>query len=116
MKFKKVYLLVIILTLLGFLFNLFLRDKMVYLFYGYDLSIFETDAFESFQAVNETYLVRSILFSLTFIITFLCFVISCVAAYWRIYTRYFFTYLVIAFNLLILFIYFISFTIPRRSF
>jgi magnesium-transporting ATPase (P-type) len=116
MNFKRAYLITIIFSLLGFIFQLLFRDKIIYSLYGYDPSIIGTSAFEAFQATKETYFARNLSYVISLGITVLCFISSCIAIHRRIYLKYYFTYIVFIISLLLILLYFIASSIPKRSF
>jgi hypothetical protein len=120
MKFKTAYLITIILSLLGVIFLFFFKDKMIYLLYGYDLSVMTDYTAESFEAVKETYIARLLGFYLVFGITFSCLILSCIAIYLRIFLRYYLTQISLIGSLLLSLLYFwiliITLFMPRRIF
>lgn len=116
MNFKVFFTLLIILSFGTFGFQLFFRDSVVYLFYGYDPKIIGTDAFEAYEAVRRTYEFRTILFYTALAINILCVAVSIFAIARRVFTKYYITYLVLVLSLLIVAFHGIAFTIPRRSF
>lgn len=117
MKFKTAYLITIILSFFGIFFLIFLKDKMIYLLYGYDLSIMGAYTAEAFQAVHKTYFARFWTFITFFGITVLCFVLSCIAIHRRIYLSYYLTHIALIFSLLLSLFYgwlfILSLIVPR---
>jgi hypothetical protein len=93
---------------------------MIYLLYGYNLNVMTDYTVESFEAVRRTYIARLLGFYLVFGVTFLCFVLSCIAIYLRIFLRYYLTQIALIVSLLLSLFYFwilvITLFMPRRSF
>lgn len=84
MSLKTVYLVTIALSFLGVFFLFFLKDPLIYIFYGYEPTIAKEYSAAGFQAIERTFMARFSLFMLVFIITFLCFVLSCISIHRRI--------------------------------
>lgn len=120
MKFKTVYFMSIIFTLLGVCFLFFFKDKMIYILYGYDINLITNYTAESFEAVEETYMARLIAFYLVFGVTLLCLILSCIAVYLRIFLSYYFTQITLIMSLLLSLMYswilVITLFMPRRIF
>lgn len=117
MKFRRAYLITIILSFLGIFFVLFLNTKLAYFLNGYDSNVVNEYTAKSFQAVRETYPARMFGILIVYAITILCLILSCVAIYRRIYLSYYLTQISLIFSVLLSLFYtwllIIAMVVPR---
>lgn len=115
MKFKYVYLGFIVVTLLGFIFLMFFRDKAVYILYGYDPGLIGRGSREAYEAFDKTLFARQVLYYLIVGSTAVCLVFSCVAVYFKVYVEYYFSHFIFLICVILIGLYTIASVIPRRG-
>jgi len=108
----------LVLTVVGVFYVFFIKDPMIYRFYGYDPSIVREYTPESFLAVERTARARIICLLLVFGITMGCFLLSCLAVVRQIHFNYFLVRIGLVISLLLSLLYAILFilgaSIPSR--
>jgi hypothetical protein len=116
MAFKTAYWIIIILTFLGFIFQIALSKPLIYYFYGYDAGLINSYEVESFRAAQETYQARLLSFYIITGLTAVCFIFSSIAMYMKVYVRNYLTPMVLMISFILLVFYFIASTIATRVF
>lgn len=114
MSVKKVYIAVVILTVLGF--GLFLINvQLVYALYGYSPDLIGSDNFDAFQAIRDTYPMRVSIFQTAVAIDFVCFIFSLVVIFLGLKISPIFAYITCCLSLLLLCFYGLAYMLGQLA-
>lgn len=101
MRFRHIYVTIVVGAICGFLFNLFLRDSVVPLIYGYSPFILKSGSFERIEAGERTYPVRQFSLLVSFGFSIASCVVSLIAIYLKVYAKYYVNYWILVISLFI---------------
>jgi len=111
--FKATCLSLFILTA-GFFVLAYFRGPLTYWFYGFDPALIGSSSPQTYIAYNATQPLSNLIFCAAILVAFVTMTISVVAIYLRVYVRYYFSHLVLLVTILLLVIYALAATLPKR--
>lgn len=115
MTFRTMYKLMVIFSILGMFYLIFINEPLVYFLYGYDQNMIRAYTAESFTAFERTLPARRLGFYAVWAWIFLSWIFSFLAMIFEIRFKYYFNYIVFAVSMFFMLILGVASMIPRRG-